>query len=232
MSTKEEVLTLVAEGKLSPAEAAARLDEIQSGRSGPAITVVDEPLRSLQVHCRMGGVEVIGDSSVKEAVAEGDHVARREGDKLIIEVAAFGDLEDASFRYSRQGGWGAWFPWGFVRQPNYVTVRVRPDIDLDVDVEAGALTVRQTAGSLVGRISAGSCTLDDFHGTFDVRLQAGSFKADALLDHGSSKVACEAGSAKIQLRQGSSVRISSRSTMGSVKLLGTDAKSVGWGASS
>lgn len=229
MSTKAEILTQVAEGKLSPADAATLLDHLEQPQQ--SVTVVEDPLRAVAIHCRMGAVEVVGDPNVREAVAEGEHVARREGDRLVIDVAAFGDIEDANFRYSR-GGWGAWFPWGYVRQPNAVKIRVRPDLDVNAEVEAGTISLRQLTGALNARVSAGSCTLEDFRGTFDVRVQAGSFKADALLDHGSSRINCEAGSAKVQLQPGSSVRITAQSTMGSLKGVGGEPRSTGLGTSS
>jgi len=99
---RRAILSQVAEGTLSPDEAAERLAALDGGNSGH-----DQPGgQRTSVKTAAGGdrglppgapasririvgsvrmVEIVGDANVKEASVEGPHDARREGDLLIIE---------------------------------------------------------------------------------------------------------------------------------------------------
>src|SRR5262249_37359458 len=104
---RRAVLERVARGELSPSEAASLLEEMDSGApperdprdwaadwAEPASTAGTPPppaaptpggaVRRREVGS-IGTADIIGEPSVREAVAEGPHVARREGDTLVIE---------------------------------------------------------------------------------------------------------------------------------------------------
>ena len=61
-------------------------------------------------------------------------------------------------------------------------------------------------------------------------MQAGSLRGSGVLADGLSRVNCEAGSVRLNLERGSSVRIRARSTLGKVSLGDTDTVSIGGGA--
>src|SRR5581483_2528597 len=99
---KREIVEAVARGEMTPEEAAARLDELESaGRAagqepaGASATQAPPPpaaqppppgdgVQSVRVHCEEGSVEVIGDPGIRGAVADGPHVAEREAATLVV----------------------------------------------------------------------------------------------------------------------------------------------------
>src|SRR4030081_2123986 len=84
---KREILAKVVAGTLTAQEAALELEELAgpAPSSEPLVTPSDGGTTRVRVVASMGSVTVIGDESVREAVAEGPHVARREGDIFVIE---------------------------------------------------------------------------------------------------------------------------------------------------
>lgn len=123
-SERRSILSQVAEGTLSPDEAAERLAALDpkthdhtnsghtnsghtnSGSEGPGGAAAGrdrglppgEPAKRLRIVGSVRMIEIIGDPAVAEAVAEGPHDARREGDLLVIE----GEGPDVSWN---QPGW-------------------------------------------------------------------------------------------------------------------------------
>jgi len=246
---RRAVLERVARGELSPAEAASLLEEIEAGAEperdprdwaadwaepattsepqAPPPTAAGGGAVRIRVVCSIGTADVVGDPTVREAIAEGPHVARREGDTLIIEGQPEGfevgpgfmfdwaeGRHERHMRMRRQmrrhrGGFG----WGDVI---HMRVRVNPDLALDADTQAGRLRVRGVHGPIRANVQAGGLDISDFRSPFDVNVQAGSVSARGRLDGGASRVHCEAGSVRINLERGSSVRVSAHTTLGKV----------------
>lgn len=119
---RRSILSQVAEGTLSPDEAAERLsnldqssqDDRSSGGSASSSQTAAGGERGLPpgapaARIRIVGsvrlVEITGDPNVKEAIAEGPHDARREGDLLIIE----GEGPEVAWS---QPGWRWNWSWG------------------------------------------------------------------------------------------------------------------------
>jgi hypothetical protein len=173
----------------------------------------------------LGTADIIGDPSVREAVAEGPHVARREGDALVIEGQDYDFDPRAGFMFGwdrdarrdmrrlqrmhhhRSRRWGDMGP---------LRIRVNPDLALEVDSMAGRLRIRGVHGPIRANVQAGNTDIEDFRGTLDLSCQAGSIRARGRLDHGASHVRCDAGAVRIHLERGSSVRVTARSTLGKV----------------
>lgn len=99
---RRSILSQVAEGTLSPDEAAERLASLEADKSahdqpGSQRTSVKTaaggerglppgaPASRIRIVGSVRMVQIIGDANVKEASVEGPHDARREGDLLIIE---------------------------------------------------------------------------------------------------------------------------------------------------
>jgi hypothetical protein len=260
------ILQDVAEGRLSPEDAAQLLDEEAEDAEGDehrgddtterrssADTTGIQRVRLVQA---FRAARVIGDPDVAEAVVEGPHVVERQGDVLVVHTDEAPGAH--GFTFSRgdrpwypsrperperpgrgqRGDDPSWWPgswgsppswagrWGlfdaFRRFGEEATVRMRPDLTLDAGVTAGSLKVAGLTGPLRIAISGGSASLDRFHGPLDLSVEAGSLRGSGLLAAGSSRIRCQAGSVKLNLERGSSVRIRARTELGKVLLPGDD----------
>ena len=222
---KREILARVASGELTAQEAALELEELEvTARPQPAATAVLGDIRRVRVVANLGGVTVVGDESVREAVAEGPHVATREGDTYVIEADEDSMVPGFAF--------GTRFRFGFELQERKLLVRMNPRLLLDAEVQAGTLTVRGLRAAIKAEVQAGSTRIEDFTGTIDLDVQAGSVKAFGKLTEGASRISCQAGSVKIELDPGSSVKISAKTSLGRVTLPGAGAMTgVGGGGS-
>jgi hypothetical protein len=124
------------------------------------------------------------------------------------------------------GPWGGppgWAErWGllgaFRRFGEELTIRMRPDLALDASVTAGSLKVAGVTGPMRVGVAGGAAKIDRFGGPLDLSVEAGSVKASGLLVEGSSRVRCQAGSVRIHLERGSSVKVRARAELGNVVL--------------
>ena len=221
-STKRrEILSRVAAGQLTPEAAAIQLEEVEAGPDGSGIA-----LARVRIVRQLGSIRVVGDPSVKDAVAEGPHAARHEGDTLIIE----GEHErSGGFVFGAFPGRGPWGGSRFDEERDGLTVRMNASLGLELDVQAGSCTVRGVEGPIRADVQAGSLKIDGLRGPLQASVQAGSLKAAGVLNQGVSRINCEAGSVKIDLERGSSVRISAHSTLGKVSLPGAVGSASGRG---
>src|SRR6266536_2087778 len=240
---RRAVLERVARGELSPAEAAALLEEMESKTAGAGPTTAEDPrdwaadwgqppktepgstppppgsrAKTIRVVRTIGTAQIIGDPSVQEAVADGPHVARRDGDTLVIEGQDDG-FEMPGFYFNWRGRQRRRhrhrhpFPFGDVAP---LSVRVNPDLPLEVDAQASRLHIRGVHGPIRATVQAGSPDIADFRSPLDLTVQAGSVNAHGRLDHGASRIRCDAGGVRLRLERGSSVRVSARTTLGKV----------------
>jgi hypothetical protein len=198
---RREILSRVAAGTVSPEEAAAQLDAInQSERQA------ESSIRTVRVVRQLASFEIIGDPSVRDAVAEGPHHARIDGDVMVFD----GGTSD--------GPWGFMFGLGRNLLRDALLVRMNPALGLDVQVQAGDCRVRGVQGPIRARVQAGSATIDGFASAVDFSVHAGDLRATGRLDSGDSRIACKMGSASLHLERGSSVRIKARSSLGDIEL--------------
>lgn len=212
---RREILKRVAAGELSPDEAVALLDDSEGGTSVAVTpTVPGQRATRLRVLRTAGWTEIVGDPGVQEAVAEGPHVARRDGDTLIIQ----GEEDTAElpgFRFSWRRGYH--FHFGDVRP---LRIRMNPDLPLEVEAQAGSLRVVDVKAPIRADVQAGQTRIEGFAAPLQLNARAGSVRASGRLDHGASHISCEAGSVKLVLDPGSSVRVNARTTLGSIHVDG------------
>ena len=208
--TRRAILTAVAEGRLAPEEAAARLEELDAESAAGSGRGAADGVETVRISSELGGVQVIGDPAVREASAEGSHSARREGSVLVIESEAGGPGGDG-FQFGRRGILGL---------GRRLLVRMNPALCLEAEVQAGSLSVQGVTGPIRAEIQAGSATIEGFRSPLDISVQAGSLRASGVLDRGASRVACEAGSVRLDLDPGSSVKVVVHSEMGRVTMPG------------
>lgn len=229
---RRTILTRVARGELSPDEGASLLDELEHEHAGvhsQTQTRTDSepdyqptggagPIKAVRIERSFGGMVVIGDPEVREAVAEGPHRAERQGDLLVIRS---GSDEEGGFVFGPRGERWRW-RWDAFQMyaPSFRTLRVRvnPDLALQIVTQAGSLRVQGVRGRISGEIQAGTAVIEDFRGPLDLSLQAGSFRGTGILAAGESHIRSEAGSIRLHLQRGSSVRVRAHSTMGRIVL--------------
>jgi hypothetical protein len=271
------ILQQVAEGRLSPEEAAVLLDEAEQrersdatergdetgreagadsgaapgGQSSPPGSGAEGAVRRVRVVGTFGSARIIGDPTVRELFADGPHLARREGDLLIIE-SRLDESELPGFVFNpARWGWradvladvpGPWRPprpprpprggrWGAVAWPGpwgerQLTVRMRPDLPLEVQLSAGSIRTYGVTGPLDFEVRAGSARIEGAHGPLDATVSAGSLRVEAMLRSGRSRIRCEAGSARIHLESGSSVLVRARAELSKLSL--PDRGTVSW----
>ncbi|MEA2683844.1 MAG: hypothetical protein QOK05_2172 [Chloroflexota bacterium] len=214
---RRQIVAQVADGSLTPFEAAAKLDQMEAGsRRGAAVADSprpSEPLKTVSVSVSLGQVVVIGDSSVREVVADGAHTARRDGDRTVIEGDA---LNSNGFTFGNSRGWFKGnHPW---KDP--LTVRMNPDLALEVVVQGGKAHVRGVHGPIKAEVHAGAIDVVGFRAPIDIDTEAGTVKAAGRLSGGASHIRCGAGSVRLELDRESSLRVTAHSELGQVSLDG------------
>jgi hypothetical protein len=240
---RRRVLERVARGELTPAEAALLLDQLEAGAEGVTTVRGPEPDRAARVRIvrTFWPVEVSGDASVREAVAEGPHLVRRIGDALVVE----GEPDEGPAA-------GFWFttPWpggpGRIRWPPgapsgpaslrwmqrmaalwppagaWLRLRLNPDLPLEVETQVGSVRVRDLRAPVRLQLQAGRAALEGCSGPLAVEVQAGAVSLRGRLSRGTSRVRCEAGTVRVHLEPGSSLRVTAASTLGRVSLDGAE----------
>jgi hypothetical protein len=222
---QREILTQVASGKITAEEGAARLESLDATETPPAAvepsppstgaTSADSP-RRIRLGSIIGSAEVVGDPSVAYAVAEGPHAARQDGDTMVIEQNPLVEGSDHfTFGHAER-----YVVNGLDFQRRRLKVRMNPALALAASISAGSLRIEGVQGPIKVEILAGNCRISGFRGPLDLSIQAGNLTASGRLDGGASKVRCDMGSVAINLEQGSSVRLTARTTMGKVAIVG------------
>ncbi|TMD49515.1 MAG: hypothetical protein E6I86_03760 [Chloroflexi bacterium] len=204
---RREILSRVAAGTISPEEAAAQLDAVAKDRED-----TEPRIRCVRVIKRLGAAEVIGDPNVRDAVADGQHRARIDGDVMIIE----GETANEPGTFITR----SWLGFPEHSSGDRLVVRVNPALELDLQVQAGSLRVNGVDGPIRADVQASSATIDGFRKPLDLKVQAGSIRANGRLDDGESRIACDAGSVNLHLERGSSVRVNARAHLGKITLPG------------
>ncbi len=256
---RRKILEEVAAGRMDPGEAADRLADLdaparfsdtdppspeETERVAERRVVMTEDKRSrpdrvrtVRVDANFRAVEIVGDADVREAVADGSHRLRWEGDTLVIDGAIEFDDED-EFDEDEQSDFGEWFRTrgprmrrthlvgrGLSYRPRPLRVRMNPDVSLEARVEAGPLKILRIHGPIKARVAAGPLVIEDFASPIDVRVAAGKVDAKGRIDHGESSIDCDAGAVRLHLTRGSHARISASATLGKVDFGGHSGKS-------
>ncbi|MBA2608172.1 MAG: hypothetical protein H0U92_04500, partial [Actinobacteria bacterium] len=235
---RRKILEAVAAGRMDPGAAADALADLDAGFEPDEVAepVPEAPARprstiaSVKVDGNFRSIEVIGDDSVNEAVADGPHRVRWEGDVLVIDGAAvFDGDDDSDDDGDSRPDFGEWFRTTGPRRIHrarmaYVgggdfksrplRVRVNPDLPLEARVEAGPLTIRRMRGPVKARVAAGPLVIEGFESPIDVRVAAGKVSARGRVDHGVSTIDCDAGKVTLHLERGSDARVNASATLG------------------
>lgn len=164
-------------------------------------------------------VRLIGEPAVSGVAVDGPHLIKRDGETLI--VSSDGDMgvsiDGLSMLRTRSVGDLRSHLGGFAKE---LQVRVNPRLKVEVEVTGGSVTAERVPSLNRVRVTAGTAKVSDVDGPLELLVQAGSATLDAQITKGRSRVRVESGSANVQLRRGSDVRVHSDAQLGRVTWVG------------
>jgi hypothetical protein len=197
---------------------AAAPDHDRPHEAGARVENGDQPVTTVRVHASGRPLRVVADPTVATVTVEGPHNVRRDGATLVVDAPIAGSADPAgSYRYERKTGFARWISQA-TQAGIPLTLRVNPDLELDVEVLAGSLAVSGTHGPLRFSATAGSVRVFDCDGPVHGTVRAGSARLDVRPRTGSSSVRVETGSVDLRLLPGSDARVLARAELGEVKL--------------
>ena len=227
MNERRTILEKVATGDLSPEEAADLLAQGQRtevhGEASEPVADARTPVGRVRVIGAFRTAKVTGDPGVDTVAVEGEHRIERDGDTLLIRAEGYeaGEVDRGQFRFSSKDRTRVMI--GIGAKPFPLRVRMNPDLPLDVEMAAGSLRVEGVRAPIKAEVSAGAVRIAGFSSPLDITVAGGSVSASGKLDHGDSRIRCEAGAVKVKLDEGSSVRLLARAGLGKVELPGENA---------
>lgn len=206
-----QILEDVASGTITPDEAAALIAQIKEEGGPTEVAGRDEPVRRIQIKAGAVRLTIVGDPTVAEAVAEGPHTMRRDGDSLLIDTNT--SMGDGDFSVEApRSAFMTWIGQMVNRVGASVQIRVNPDLPLQVLLVGGSLDmVGVRAGASVG-VEAGSAQLSGY-GPLLFDVASGSGKVDWTFV-GQSKVRADMGSVSVVVRPESDVMVTADTSLG------------------
>jgi hypothetical protein len=164
-------------------------------------------------------VRLIGEPAINGVAVDGPHVIKRDGDTLSINSE--GDmgvsLDGFTMLRTRSVGDLKSHVNGFAKE---LSIRVNPALQVEIEVTGGSVVAERLPGLTRVRVTAGTAKVTDVDGPIDLLVQAGSATLDAQITKGRSRVRVESGSATVNLRRGSDVRVHTESQLGRVSWTG------------
>jgi hypothetical protein len=166
-------------------------------------------------------VRLVADPSVATLVVDGPHSLHSEGQTLVLTGEPSGRLADGAYVMRNPGpSWRDLTTWFRAWDERVVTVRVRPDLPVEVDLTAGSL--HSDGAALVKvRVAAGSAKVLAATAPLDLLVQAGSASIEARPTSGVWRLRAESGSLNLRLAPDSDVRLRAEAQMGKVSGLGS-----------
>jgi hypothetical protein len=217
--TRREILEDVAAGRLDPQEAADLLDTAAPDAAGTASGGDDAAgessppsvpsIKRIQVRAAHRRVRLIGDPAVATYAVEGPHHVRRDGASLLI-TGESEPLETDNAWTLLSGGMfrevADRIQQGFAQNTS-LTVRIRPDLAVGVEVTAGSVQSEGLRALDHVRVTGGSVRVRDVLEPLDLLVQAGSAQVSTRQSHGRSRLRCESGSLNLTLLDGTDARV-------------------------
>ncbi len=209
----------VARGEISAEEAHRRLAQSPAVTpAGPAAEPAPaasppvesgEPVARVAIRASAVRLVVIGDPAVDTALADGPHRAEKSGDRLTIHS----DL--SAGQYQNEAPRSAFASWltSMNKAGSTLTVRVNPDLPLEVLNVAGSLELSGVHAATSVGVEAGSARLYEGAGPLVLSVATGSADVDWTFS-GECSVSTDLGSARVHVRPGSDVAITAEATMG------------------
>lgn len=178
-------------------------------------------------------VTVVGDPTVSRVHVTGHHSVRKEGDLLVVDAgwqpgARHEEGEEQGLRFAfaalpRGLSWATGWAEGTL------TVRVNPELPLEIDATGASLRVSGLEGGGRLRLLASSLKVERWRGPLNLDARSSSVKG-SLLPTGESRIAAEQSSIKVTLLPGTSLRMTATNRMGKLILPGRVSKDgIGFG---
>jgi hypothetical protein len=193
----------------------------QAGRREPgAPTATIE--RRIRIEANAGSVRVVGDPTVAVVDVDGDNEVQEEGDTVVVRCSPLRDLDldlDLDPHRLRHGHSGFAIRSRRMRVHDLrrhlqVTVRVNPSLPLDVQLAAGAVSVRGVHAPITCDVDAGAARLHDVSRSLRAKVNAGSLSVDGRVDGDEWHLTCDMGAASVRLDPASSTRVRAAVTLG------------------
>lgn len=228
---KRQLLEMVAEGKVTPEEAAKLLNALSGeGASDRTAEALEGNVSAVKVIGTFRTVKVTGDSSVQGAVAEGPHKVRLSDGTLIFEDDINEDEDGYTLfgpgRGTRRKGFDVRinnrkFQWGQGFDPSHppvLRIRMNPSLPLSLELMAGTAKVCDVKGEIKAKIAAGTGKFQGVTGPIQISVEAGTVHVDGKLTKGESEISCTAGKVRVRLDPSSDVHVVAKSTLGRISL--------------
>ncbi|HET6294523.1 MAG TPA: hypothetical protein VFG33_14160 [Kribbella sp.] len=219
-TTAEGTTAAESAGEEAPVEGTI-VDEVSEAETEAEHSNVPVPAGVQRVTIRAIGrrVRLIGEPAINGVAVDGPHVIKRDGDTLAINSE--GDmgvsLDGFTMLRTRSVGDLKSHVNGFAKE---LSIRVNPALQVEVEVTGGSVMAERLPGLTRVRVTAGTAKVTDVDGPIDLLVQAGSATLDAQITKGRSRVRVESGSATVNLRRGSDVRVHTESQLGRVSWTG------------
>ncbi len=162
-------------------------------------------------------VRLIGEPAITGVAVDGPHVIKRDGNTLSINSEGDMGVSLDGFSMLRNPTDLKAHVNGFAKE---LSIRVNPTLEVEVEVTGGSVVAERLPGLSRVRVTAGTAKVHDVDGPIDMLVQAGSAHLDAQVTKGRSRVRVESGSATVNLRRGSDVRVHTESQLGRVTWAG------------
>jgi hypothetical protein len=228
--TTRDILNRVASGELTPEAAATLLAALNTGETAAGTGAPKSeplPVKRLAIRARAVRLVVHADPSVDTAIAEGPHRISHEGEALVVHS----DL--SAGEYTAEAPRSMFTTWlqNMNRAGETLTVRVNPDLPLEVLNIAGSLELTGVHGGASIGVEAGSAKLLGGSGPLNLNVASGSADVEWRFT-GESLVNTDLGSARVSVLPGSDVSITAEAALGqsSIRMAnGTTIKATGKG---
>jgi hypothetical protein len=221
-------------GSNGPADPAADRDtrDTRNNRNNRNDRPAPGRVRVVRLLAAYRQVTVVADPMVTQVHVTGNHTVRQEGEVLIVEgswnpFGTQGDGDEGGLRFAfsalpRSLNWGPSGPG------SNLTVRINPDVRLEVDATGASLRISGPEAGARLRLLASSLKVDRLRGPLDLDARTSSVKG-SLGPSGQSRIGAEQSSVKVTLLRGTSVRLTATNRMGKVILPGRVSKDGGFG---
>ncbi|MSS46733.1 hypothetical protein FYJ43_12065 [Cutibacterium sp. WCA-380-WT-3A] len=169
---------------------------------------------AIRINCSGRRIRLVGDRSLSGVQIEGKHTRRRIG--RIIEVGIDGHLAPdfgVLKRFRLPTDMDGVKDLGLGRE---VTVRVHPDLPVDIELSGGSLRASGIEKFGRVRVTAGVTEIDGVHQIEDGLFQAGNASITGCIDTGRSQIRVESGNLSIRLAGASNVSVRGKAQTGMI----------------
>jgi hypothetical protein len=194
--------------------AAKQAEEVETEYSN---VLVPSGVRRVTIRAIGRRVRLIGEPAVSGVAVDGPHLIKRDGDTLAISSEGDMGVSIDGFSMLRNPTDLKSHVNGLAKE---LSIRVNPMLEVEIEVTGGSVVAERLPGLTRVRVTAGTAKVSDVDGPIDLLVQAGTATLDAQITKGRSRVRVESGTANVNLRRGSDVRVHTEAQLGRVSWTG------------